>query len=201
MTFDDLEKTWNAQRLPAVRSRDRDDVKRHLASELKRRRRFFCYEFFCLVFGLLTIPGLAVLNFFHERPDSVVLYWVRGVLVLLALLAFLIGAIRRFRRHQVLSEATTNTISAVVVLSLESVEAEIRDCRAMQWALLIWLGLALFSIYVNQPISKLGWAPFTARASMVLGFGLVVGWVFWRHQRKCLEPERTRRMELLQQLR
>jgi len=200
MNFEELEKLWGNQQAPDPCHRNLAELKQRLRPELRRRSRFFAYEIFCLGFGLVVTPLLAIVNFRHTPPDNVAVYWLHVVLVVTVLLGFLAAAIRRLQRHRALAQADTDTLAAFATQSLANVEAEMKDYRAGRWALALWTGLALLSAWLNQPIAKVGWGPFAGRAGPVLLFGLLLSWLFTRHYRTNLAPERARRKKVHEQL-
>jgi MFS family permease len=200
MSFEELESLWGAQPPAASRPADLAALKRRLAPELRRRGRFFGYELFCLGLGLVLTPLLAVVNYLHVPPAQPVLYWLRVALFVAVVLAFLVAAVRRLRRHRALAAAGTETLTAFAAQSLAAVESEMHDYRLALRGLPVWLGLALLSIYVNQPPAAVGWTPLLLRAASVLAVVLVVGAVCWRHYHQNLTPEHARRQQVLAEL-
>lgn len=200
MNFEALESLWDAQRPAPTRPADLAALKQRLAPELRRRRRFLGYEIFCLGFGLVFTPLLAVVNCLHAPPILPVIYWLRVVLFAAVVLALLIGAVRRLRRHRALVAAGTETLAAFAAQSLAAVESEMHDYRLGLRVLPVVLGLLLLSIFVNQPPAVVGWTPLLLRAAAVLAFLLVAGAVCWRHYDKNLKPEHARRKQMLAEL-
>ncbi len=200
MNFEELETLWGSQQPQDTRHTNLAALKQRLQPELKRRSRFFAYEFFVLGFALVVTPVLAVVNFRSARPDNVTLYWLHWTLVIAVVLGFLVAAVRRLRRHRALTRADTGTLAAVAAQSLANTEAEIRDNRTARWALVLWIGLAVFSVSLNQPVAKVGWTPLAGRALGLLLVGSLINWLLARHCRTRLEPERARRQQVLEQL-
>lgn len=200
MSFEELESLWGAQQPAAASPADLAALKRRLAPELRRRSRFLGYEIFCLGLGLVVTPPLAIANYLHAPPALPVLYWLRVALFVAVVLAFLLLALRRLRRHRALVAAGAETLAAFAAQSLAAVEGEMHDYRLGLRALPVAFGLTLLSIYVNQPPAVVGWTPLLLRAAAVLAFVLVAGAVCWRHYRKNLVPEHARRRQVLAEL-
>lgn len=200
MSFDELETLWSAQQPAAPRSTDLAVLKQRLAPELRRRSRFFGYELFSLGFGLVATPLLAVVNYLHTPPVLPVLYWLRVALFIAVVLALLVAAVRRLRRHRALAAAGAETLTTFAAKSLAAVEEEMHDYRLGLRFLPASVGLLLLSIFVNQPPSVVGWTPLILRTGVALAFLAVIGVVCWRHYRQNLRPEHARRKQVLADL-
>jgi hypothetical protein len=200
MNFNEIETLWDTQQPAAPRPTDLAALKQRLAPELRRRSRLFGYELFCLSLGLVLTPLLAFVNYLHAAPHVPVLYWLRVALFVTVMLAWLVLAVRRLRRHRALAAAGADTLATFAAQSLAAVESEMHDFRLGLRMLPIALGLTLLSIFVNQPPAVVGWTPLLLRAASVLGLLLITGAVLWRHYRKNLVPEQARRKQMLEQL-
>lgn len=200
MSFEELESLWSAQRPAPARPADLATLKQRLGPELRRRRRFFGYELFCLSIGLVLTPLLAVVNARYAPPAQPMLYWLRVGLVVTALLAFLVATLRRRRRHLAMADAGMETLTAFATKSLALIESEMRDYQLGLRALPLWVGLLLLSIYVNQPPALVGWTPLLLRAGFSLAFVAAIGAVCWRHYHHELKPEHARRKHMLAEL-
>jgi hypothetical protein len=200
MNFEELESLWGGQQPAPSPAADLTTLKARLAPELRRRSRFFGYELFCLGFGLVATPPLAVMNYLHTTPHQPVMYWLRVALFMAAILAGLVVALRRLRGHRALAAAGADSLTAFAAQSLAAVESEMRDYRLGLRFLPVALGLTLLSIFVNQPPAVVGWTPLLLRAAGVLAFVLIIGAVFWRHYAHNLVPERARRQRVLAEL-
>lgn len=200
MNFDELETLWNSPQPGAGRQPAPAGLAHALAPELRRRSRFISYELFCLTLGLVLTSLLAIVNALYRAPENPVFYWLRAAVFGGVVALFLVGAIRRLRRHRELAAAQADSIAAFAAKALASVDAEMRDYRTGAQAAALWIALTLLSIQANLPVETHGWGPFAARAASALAFYAVVAAVCWRHYRKNLEPERARRERLLAQL-
>ena len=200
MNIESLETLWNTQRPTDARRPDPAELSRRRAPAFRRPRRFFGYELFCLGLGLVLTPLLAVVNYLHQQPENPVLYWLRVAVFVTVVMAVLVGAIRRLRRHRALAQARSDTVAAFAAKALANIEDEARDYRAAFRGLPLWLGLALLAIYVNHPVPTHGWEPLLLRLGMTLAFLAMVGAVYAWHYHKHLMPELARRKQLLEQL-
>lgn len=200
MNFEALESLWGTQQPAVARPADLAALKQRLAPELRRRSRFLGYELFCLVFGLVATPLLAVVNYLHAPPAYPTIYWLRLALFVTAVLAYLVVAVRRLRRHRALVAAGTETLASFAAQSLAAIESEMRDYRLGLRGLPLWVALLLLSIFVNQPPAVVGWTPLLLRAGFALAFLAAVGAVCWRHYYKELLPEHARRKQVLAEL-
>jgi MFS family permease len=201
MNTEDFDTLWNAQR-PAADTRRPEpaELARQIEPELRRRSRFLGYELFSLTLGLVLTPVLAVANARHLPPHNPLVYWLHVGLFVAAALFFLANAIRRLRRHRELTQTRADALTTAATRSLAAIEGEMRDYRLALQSLPVWLGLVLLSVYANQPVAQLGWAPLLVRMGAVLAFVAVIGAVCWRHYRKNLAPEHSRRKWLVEQL-
>jgi len=200
MKIEDLESLWHGQRPATVLRPDPAELSRRLEPEFRRRSRFFAYEFFSLGLGILVTPFLAVANYRYQPPLVPFLYWLHLALFFAVAFGFFAAAIRRLRRHRTLTQARADTVAAAAAKAVTSIEAEMWDYRTVGRLAVLWVGLTLLSIYVNNPVTVYGWERFLRPVAVLLAFSAVVGAISWRHYAVNLRPEHARRKRLAEEL-
>ena len=108
----------------------------------------------------------------------------------------LVFLIRRLREHNRQVRAAGESVGTTLALSLDSLEARMRDYRWAAWFAIPMTALTLFSAYASQAVVREGLAAFWPRAAFVIGFAMVVGAIGTWHYRAHLGPERKRLREL-----
>ncbi|HWA25575.1 MAG TPA: hypothetical protein VG734_07940 [Lacunisphaera sp.] len=200
MKIEALETLWHEQHPAGAFRPDPAELSRRLEPEFRRRGRFFVYEFFCLGLGLVVTPLLALVNYRYQPPLVPLLYWLHLTLFFVVASGLLASAIRRLRRHRALALGRTDTLAAAAAKAFASVETEMGDYRLVGRVAVLWCGVTLLSIYVNNPVSVYGWERFLRPVAVFLGLIAALGAIFWRHYAVNLRPEYARRKRLLEEL-
>lgn len=200
MKFEEFETAWAMQPATHPRAMDLTELKRSVIPALRRRSRMLGYGLFCVGFGLLASPLLAVVNYRYARPHNVVLFWVHLALFVAVYVPVLVYLVRRVQRHRQLRRQSADTLRALTAVSLANLESEIQEYRALQWLTPFVVGLPLLSAYVNHPVAAVGWQPFVLRAGLIVAFLMPVAWVIRRHYRQNLVPAYARQKEILREL-
>lgn len=200
MKFEELESAWAAQPASVAAALDLTKLKRTMMPEIRRRGRMLRYGIFTATFGLLVIPTLAVANYRYARPANPAWHWVDAAFWMVVNFAALVLMIRALRRQRALLRQSTETVRALTLVALASLEGEMTDFRRGMWAVPCMIGFQLLSLYLKFPVTEHGWSPFALRAGAVLGFSLLLSSVFWRHYRVNLKRDRARQEEILREL-
>ena len=200
MKFEELESAWAAQSARTSAPCDLTALKQTLMPEIKRRGRMLRYGIFMAVFGLVVIPILTVANYRYARPANPAWHWIDAAFWIAVNIAALVLMIRALRRQRALLRRSADTVRALTVLSLASLEGEMKDFRRGLWVVPGLIGFQLLSLSMKFPVAEHGWSPFALRAGAVLGFSLLLSSVFWRHYHVNLKRDRTRQQEILREL-
>lgn len=200
MKFEEFESAWAAQSASTSAPRDLTALKQTLMPEIKRRGRMLRYGIFMASLGLVVIPLLTVANYRYARPANPAWPWVDAVFWVAVNFAALVLLLRELRRQRALLRQSTETVRAMTLVALASLEAEMKDFRRGLWAVPGMIGFQLLSLYMKFPVTEHGWSPFAWRAEAVLGFSLLLSSVFWRHYRVNLRRDRARQQEILREL-
>jgi MFS family permease len=200
MNFEELERAWAAQSARTSAPHDLTALKQTLTPEIKRRGRMLRYGIFMAAFGFVFIPVLSVANYRYARPANPAWHWMDAGFWMMMNLAALVLMIRELRRQRAFGRQSMETVRAVAVVALASVDGEMKDFRRAAWAVPGMIAFQLLSLYMKFPISEHGWSAFTLRAAAVLGFSLMLSAVFWRHYHVNLKRDRARQQDLLREL-
>lgn len=200
MKFEELENVWAAQSASPAAPGDLTALKQNLMPEIKRRGRMLRYGIFMATFGLLVIPTLSVANYRYARPANPAWHWMDAAFWMVVNFAALVLMIRELRRQRALLRQSTESVRALTLVALASLEGEMKDFRRGMWAVPGLIGFQLLSLYMKFPIPVHGWSPFALRAGAVLGFSLLLSSVFWRHYHVNLKRDRARQQEILREL-
>ena len=93
-----------------------------------------------------------------------------------------------------------DAISTFLAISVANLEVEMRDLRLSHWGAIICIGVSFLVIYVNHPVTKFGWGPFSIPAALMLVFALRAVAVFARHDMRILKLDAARRKKMLEPL-
>lgn len=200
MKFEELENVWAAQSASPTAPGDLTALKQSLMPEIKRRGRMLRYGIFVATFGLLVIPTLAVANYRYARPANPAWHWVDAAFWMVVNVILLVLMVRELRRQRALLRQSADTVRALIVLSLASLEAEMKDFRRGLSVVPGLIAFQLLNLYMKFPVAEHGWSPFALRAGAILGFSLLMSAVFWRHYHVNLKRDRTRQQEILREL-
>ena len=200
MKFEELENVWAAQSASTTAPGDLTALKQSLMPEIKRRGRMLRYGIFVATFGLLVIPTLAVANYRYARPANPAWHWVDAAFWMVVNFTLLVLMIRELRRQRALLRRGADTVRALTVLSLASLEAEMKDFRRGLSVVPGLIAFQLLNLTMKFPVAEHGWSPFALRAGAILGFSLLISAVFWRHYHVNLKRDRTRQQEILREL-
>ncbi|HEX2860660.1 MAG TPA: hypothetical protein VHN79_03430 [Lacunisphaera sp.] len=199
MKFEELESLWTSQASVIPVAVDLAEVKRRLAPEMRRRGRMLGYELAMALLGLLALPALTVANALHDPARyGTAAQWLHASCQFAVIALLLVQIVQRVRRHRALRRQPVGSLREMTVVSLASLEAEMRDYR---WRQPI-LGLLLASIMVAVVFAGLrhGWeAGLTAGLSSGALLAVVVAG-FWYHYRVNLRPAWVRQKEMLRAL-
>lgn len=200
MTFEELENVWAAQSASPAAPGDLTALKQNLMPEIKRRGRMLRYGIFVAAFGLLVIPTLAVANYRYARPANPAWHWVDATFWMVVNFTLLVLMIRELRRQRALLRQSAESVRALIVLSLTSLEAEMKDFRRGLSVVPGLIAFQLLNLTMKFPVAEHGWSPFALRAGAILGFSLLMSAVFWRHYHVNLKRDRARQQEILREL-
>jgi MFS family permease len=200
MKFEELENVWATQSAGTAARVDLSTLKQTLVPEIKRRGRMLRYGIFMAALGLVIIPVLTVANYRYARPANPAWHWVDAAFWMVVNVIMLVLLVRELRRQRALLRQSAETVRALLVVSLASVEAEMKDFRRGLWCVPAVIGFQLLSLSMKFPIAEHGWSPFALRAGAILGFSLLMAAVFWRHYHVNLKRDRAYQQELLREL-
>jgi MFS family permease len=200
MKFEELENVWAAQSSGTTAPVDLSALKQNLMPEIKRRGRMLRYGIFVVALGLIGIPILTVANYRYALPANPAWHWVDAAFWMMANFTLLLFFVRELRRQRALLRQSADTVRALIVLSLTSLESEMKDYRRGLWGVAALIGFQLLSLSMKFPIAEHGWSPFALRAGAILGFSLLMSSVFWRHYRVNLKRDHARQQEILREL-
>ena len=200
MKFEELESVWSAQSDRTTVPDNLTALKQNLMPEIKRRGRMLRYGVFAATFGLLVIPTLTVANYRYARPANPAWHWVDAAFWMVVNFTMLVLMVRALRRRRALLRQSADTVRALTVLSLASLEAEMKEFRRGLSVVPGLIGFQLLNLYVKFPVAEHGWSPFALRAGAILGFSLLMSSVFWRHYHVNLKRNRARQQEIIREL-
>jgi hypothetical protein len=200
MKFEELESVWALQQPAKTGTTDLPALHRALRSQLNRRQRMLIYAGASLVFTLIAMQVLFFLNLRVTRVEDQWLFFVRLMLHQGVSLVIVLELVRVFLRHRRLARGRAESVRDVVSLSLTVVETEMADYRLGRWVTLVLVVLSLFSAYLNQPVTRVGWDAFGLRAGLIIAVYGLLWLLFWLQYRRKLLPEQERLRATLGQL-
>jgi hypothetical protein len=200
MKFEELESVWALQQPAKTLTADLPALRRALQSQLNRRQRMLIYAGASLAFSLIAMQVLFFVNLRVTRVEDQWLFFVRLMLNQGVSLVIVLELVRVFLRHRRLARGRAESVRDVVSLSLTVVETEMADYRLGRWVTLVLVALSLFSAYLNQRVTRVGWNAFGLRAGLIIAVYGLLGLLFWRQYRRKLLPEQDRLRTTLEQL-
>jgi hypothetical protein len=200
MKFEDIESTWALQQPATPTPADLEALRGRLVTKLRQRRRLLAFGIATTVLGLLAMQAVFIANLTSVRGSPP---WTFALHLLLnqgVNLAMLCELVRAFGRHRRLANGRAESVRAVLELSLRNVADQIWDFHFGRWVVAALVGTALFSAYLNQPVSRVGWAPFAGRAAAIVTVFSAIALMAWHHYRHRLQPERDHLQATLAEL-
>jgi len=201
MKIEDLESLWAGQKAPATLATP-EALRRTALPQLYSQRRMAAYGIGVMIFVLVAHPLLTVANVNYYRPADGTLQWIHFAALMASAVAGLVHYIRQWARQDERVRRSAGPMRDVVVASVESLKAEMRDYRLGAWLFFPFFALQVFGLYASHVTIGRGddWTPLFGRAGFALGFQLLMAVVFCRHYRKNLRPQLAQQQELLRQL-
>jgi hypothetical protein len=199
MNFDELQSAWSSQVASSVPPTEALAAQKKLLSEFRQRRRMLGYATFCAIFGLLGIAFFSWLSIRHN-PATAPGRWVSLIVNETIYSLLLVHLFGRIQRHRELVKQSARSVRDALTAGVENLAAEIRDFRLGVRLLPLFIALAVFSVYLNLPVDRVGWTPLLGRTASILAFAGIISGVYWRHYLVNLKPEYARRKALLDEL-
>ncbi|MBC7367905.1 MAG: hypothetical protein H7343_14020 [Undibacterium sp.] len=197
MNFEELESTWSLQQ-PAP-PQDAALLKLAMRQQLARRRRVLGLTALGTAAGLLLLPVLFYLNLHRAPVVDPAVSLLRLLLNLGAGTIVMTYLLRQLGRQRTIERSSGESVRAMLTLAVASVEAEMADYRRARWLGPLVVISALFSAFINQPVSHVDWSQFAVRAALILALVIPMALIMWRHYRRHLAGEHARLLTTLRQ--
>ncbi len=197
MNFEEIEKTWSAQKPAGLQIVDTAGLERFVTVETRRRRRMQEYGIFLSVILLVVLPLITIGNFRYQPPVEPTWYWLRFVGFMGFVAACLVANLRALWRLGVWSGKSDGSVRDRIEAQLAQLKEEMRETKRLVWVMLPF-GVLLLLIMVASYGTE--WRKFWWAGGFSMGLMAIVSLVYWRHYRVHLMPAREQLERILQEL-